>query len=588
MKKFSFLILGIFAVGLGFWASQISWFHLKAQISDTRIPYPPYGLQSSAAYYNQITVGWTSDPTNDALGISVTGFKISRRNAYSGNWTILGMVNAGSYTDLNVTPGNYDYTVNACNTNGCSNNANFTTLNLIQDTQAPSAPASINLPQKEVTSSNINIYWAAGTDNIGVKYYNIYRSIAGTSFKLLASVSSQLSYGDTAVAPLTDYFYYVKSVDYAKNESPASDTVNGITLSLNNNSEYIRVTSPNGGECYYLPGFIHITWTGSNVNQAAVYFGSDTPIYLGPATSYDYTLTDSVSVTNNGYVKVVAIDNNGNPGQSDTNDQPFTIAYDCKKISASPSPASNSGTVPAVPTFFRSFLLSESSNVKLSWVDNSMNETEFRIYRRSLPNGAWGFLDKTTTNVTSYTDINVAPGSYEYDVDACNSSGCSVYSNQSQITAISSLPTAGTGKIYTPADLKDGDMVSATNFGDPDIFIINNSGYKRLFLNQVIFNFYGQLGGFRNVKSVALETRDLYKTSGLFRNCETNDPKVYGIEITGEDTGTLHWINTTGDKAVSDDPDFFKKIFCINNNEFNWYKKGSDYTSVGQIPSYNR
>lgn len=77
-------------------------------------------------------------------------------------------------------------------------------------------------------------------------------------------------------------------------------------------------------------------------------------------------------------------------------------------------------------------------------------------------------------------------------------------------------------------------------------------------------------------------------TSGLFRNCETNDPKVYGVEVTAEDTATLHWINTSGEQAVKDDPDFFKKVFCINTNEFNWYTKGSVYTSVNQVPVYSR
>lgn len=136
--------------------------------------------------------------------------------------------------------------------------------------------------------------------------------------------------------------------------------------------------------------------------------------------------------------------------------------------------------------------------------------------------------------------------------------------------------------------LKEGDTISAAGSSDPDVYIVNVWGYKRLFLNPVIFSFYGHLGGFAKVKNITPSTRDILVTSGLFRNCETNDPKVYGIEITGEDTGRLHWVNTSGAQAVQDDPDFFKKVFCINNNEFNWYTKGSDYTSVDQVPSYTR
>lgn len=136
--------------------------------------------------------------------------------------------------------------------------------------------------------------------------------------------------------------------------------------------------------------------------------------------------------------------------------------------------------------------------------------------------------------------------------------------------------------------LSEGDTVSATGSTDPDIYIANEYGYKRLFLNPTIFNFYGHLGGFTKVKNITATTRDILVTSGLFRNCETNDSKIYGLKTTAEDTGTLHWIDTSGDQAVQDDPDFFKKVFCINTKEFNWYSKGSDYTSVSQVPDYSR
>lgn len=141
-----------------------------------------------------------------------------------------------------------------------------------------------------------------------------------------------------------------------------------------------------------------------------------------------------------------------------------------------------------------------------------------------------------------------------------------------------------------PSDfgLKEGDVVSAAGSDDPDVYIVNEMGYKRLFLNPVIFGFYGHLGGFAAVKNVSSATRDAFGTSGLFRNCETNDEKVYGVETTGEDVGMLHWVNTSGSQAVADDANFFKKVFCINSNEFNWYSKGSDYTSVNSVPNYSR
>ncbi|HEY4474792.1 MAG TPA: hypothetical protein VJC06_02630 [Candidatus Paceibacterota bacterium] len=139
-----------------------------------------------------------------------------------------------------------------------------------------------------------------------------------------------------------------------------------------------------------------------------------------------------------------------------------------------------------------------------------------------------------------------------------------------------------------PADygLTEGDVISAAGSSDPDVYIINEMGYKRLFLNPAIFGFYGHLGGFAAVKNVSATTRDAFPTSGLFRVDGTE--KVYGVESTGEDTAMLHWVNTSGAQAVADDPNFFKKVFVINQTEFNWYSQGTAYTSVNQVPSYAR
>ena len=157
------------------------------------------------------------------------------------------------------------------------------------------------------------------------------------------------------------------------------------------------------------------------------------------------------------------------------------------------------------------------------------------------------------------------------------------------IFALLMLSTS-TAHAVKPQDynLKEGDLISAVFSDDPDVYIINDYGYKRLFLNPEIFKFYSHLGGFASVKIVTPEIRDAFVTSGLFRDCENNDQKVYGIQTTGEDVATLNWVNTPGAQAVTDDPDFFKKVFCINNKEFSWYPRGSEFRSVREVPNYSR
>jgi len=138
-------------------------------------------------------------------------------------------------------------------------------------------------------------------------------------------------------------------------------------------------------------------------------------------------------------------------------------------------------------------------------------------------------------------------------------------------------------------NLREGDMISAAGSSDPDIYIINESGFKRLFLNPIIFSFYGHLGGYAKVKTITPYIRDAFGTSGLFRNCETNDEKIWAVQVIGEDDAVLHHVQVSGAQAVAQDPNFFKKIFCINNNEYYWYPKSLDpYTSLSQIPTYRR
>ena len=61
------------------------------------------------------------------------------------------------------------------------------------------------------------------------------------------------------------------------------------------------------------------------------------------------------------------------------------------------------------------------------------------------------------------------------------------------------------------------------------------------------------------------------------------------MDIQGEDVGTIHWVNLSGNAAVAQDADFFKKVFCINSQEFNWYSaSGNVFTSLSQVPSYHR
>ena len=86
------------------------------------------------------------------------------------------------------------------------------------------------------------------------------------------------------------------------------------------------------------------------------------------------------------------------------------------------------GTLPAAPSNFTA-VVQPGRSVRLTWRDNSNNETGFRVQRRYK---AWIWEDLATlgANVTSYTDTSVFAGvGYEYRVVAINNAGASAPSN---------------------------------------------------------------------------------------------------------------------------------------------------------------
>ncbi|MFH0790496.1 MAG: PKD domain-containing protein [Candidatus Omnitrophota bacterium] len=71
-----------------------------------------------------------------------------------------------------------------------------------------------------------------------------------------------------------------------------------------------------------------------------------------------------------------------------------------------------------------------SSQIKLTWKDNSSEETGFKIERGLSLTGPWVQVKEVGANVTTATDMNLAPDIvYYYRVYAYHSSGSSAYSN---------------------------------------------------------------------------------------------------------------------------------------------------------------
>lgn len=78
-----------------------------------------------------------------------------------------------------------------------------------------------------------------------------------------------------------------------------------------------------------------------------------------------------------------------------------------------------------------------SSQIDLSWTDNSSNETGFKIERKTGSGGTWGQIDTVGTGATGYNDTGLAAGTtYYYRVRAYSPVGNSAYSNEDSDTTL--------------------------------------------------------------------------------------------------------------------------------------------------------
>ena len=197
-------------------------------VTDTVAPSTPTGLTATPASATQVNLSWTASTDN----IGVTGYQIFRGG------TLLTTVTTTSYSNTGLTPNTaYQYQVRAVdaagNQSGLSTAAAATTP---ADTTAPSTPTG--LTATAVSTTQVNLSWAASTDNVGVAGYQIFRD--GT---LLTTVTTT-SYSNTGLTPNTTYQYRVGAVDAAGNQSGLSTAPSAATPGLDAIAPSVTLTAP--------------------------------------------------------------------------------------------------------------------------------------------------------------------------------------------------------------------------------------------------------------------------------------------------------------------------------------------------------
>lgn len=123
--------------------------------------------------------------------------------------------------------------------------------------------------------------------------------------------------------------------------------------------------------------------------------------------------------------------------------------------------SATSTTLPAAPSGLVATGVS-SSQINISWTDNSSNETGFKIERKIGASGTYSQIATVGANVTSYSNTGLSAGTtYYYRVRAYNSYGDSAYSNEASATTSSS--TSNTVRIARATPLYFSSLQAAYN-----------------------------------------------------------------------------------------------------------------------------
>jgi hypothetical protein len=277
---------------------------------------------------------------------------------------------------------------------------------------ATSAPS--NLVATGVSSSQINLTW---TDNSGSEtgYTFAYDTNSGLTSPTYtyAGGANTTSYSHTGRSAATTYYYKIKAEG---NPDSAWTTIESATTAPSGVSATATSSSS-----------VNVTWTGNGSNTAimgyTVAYATNSSFsgavykYVSGAGATSYNSTGLYAGTTY-YYKVKA------EGTSDSYDSPFS----------SYATVTTTGGAPNAPSGLSATVVS-SSQVNLSWTDNSSNETGFEVKRATdsgfTQNVVWiGGISGTTYSNTGLS----ASTTYYYKVRAEGATQDSAYSGSVSAT----------------------------------------------------------------------------------------------------------------------------------------------------------
>jgi hypothetical protein len=461
-------------------------------------------LSATAVSNSQINLSWT-DSNN-----GVHGYVIERSlNPSSGFVTIADVDRkATSYNNVGLNSGTtYYYRINAYKQNDSSPYSNIASATTQAGASVPNTPSS--LTASAVSASQINLLWHDNSNNeTGFKIQRATSS--GGPWAQIATVGANAtSYSNSGLSASTTYYYRVLAYNSTGNSS-YSNTASATTQS--GGSATIPVAPSNLTANAVSSSQITLAWQDNSNNETGFQIwrynasaGWSQIANVGANTSSYSNAGLSSSTTY--YYYVLAYNSAGNSANSNT--------------ASATTQSGGSLTVPNAPDNLDANAVS-SSQINLTWQDNSNNETSFEIWRYKSGIG-WITLPIQSANVTSYADAGLSPSTlYYYVVRAVNSAGSSSWSNVATATTLSGPGSGDT----TP----------------PSVSITSPSSGSTYTTSQTI-TIYAYASD--NVGVTRVEFYD----NGVLKGTDTTNQYTYAWTVTSSDNSTHSWTAKAYDAA---------------------------------------
>ena len=252
-------------------------------VLDTTAP-STSAITATVVTSSSVTITWTTnEPSTSQVDYGPT-------TSY-GSTTPLDstLVTAHSVTLIGLTS-NATYNFRVRSSDALANEAVSANATFIIDTAAPSIPTG--LTATAISSTQINLSWAASTDNVAVTGYQVLRG------GIVIATVATTSYSNTGLTAGTNYVYTVKAVDAAGNPSAESASANATTLASDTTAPSVAITTPTSAAT--VSGTVSVAANASDdVGVVGVQFLLDgNPLGAEDTTSPYNVFWDTTTATN--------------------------------------------------------------------------------------------------------------------------------------------------------------------------------------------------------------------------------------------------------------------------------------------------